>query len=268
MISPEIQIELRRKYNPDGSDLRNLQLRMLRMLEYFDAFCKKHSLTYWLSSGTCLGAIRHQGFIPWDDDLDIEMFPEDYKRLLSLKEDFEDEFHILQDFETDKEYITPYGKVRDKESFVKEIHNRDLYFNYRGVFIDILIREKGCFACSRIAHICQYFSYWITNIKNNKIRKAAKFICYNFMHKALFPILRKVNSIFGEKGIYRYALGSSSYERIHSENIFPLKEAIFEGKKFPVPGNVDDYLRMIYGDYNSLPNLKNFRIHFTTISIK
>lgn len=267
MIDSDLQCKLRERYNPDGSDLRVLQLRMAQMLEYFDKFCKEHDITYWLSSGTCLGAIRHRGFIPWDDDLDVEMLPEDYKKLLSLKNEFEDGANAIQDFSTDNEYITPYGKLRDKNSSVKEIHNRDLYFKYKGAFIDILLREKGSFVFSRIAHVCQYLSYSVTNIKNRRIRRALKWACYNTMHKVLFPVFRFLNKWFGEKGIYRYALGSSSYERIHSSGLFPLKTAVFEGKEYPVPGNVEDYLTMIYGDYGKLPELKDFRIHFTSIII-
>ena len=65
--------ELRKRFNPDGSLLRRQQLRMLELLEAVDLVCKKYDIPYWLSSGTLIGAVRHQGFIPWDDDLDIEM---------------------------------------------------------------------------------------------------------------------------------------------------------------------------------------------------
>ena len=73
MITDTLQNELRERYNPDGSILRKQQLRMLEMLQYIDFVCKKHNIRYWLCSGTLLGAVRHGGFIPWDDDVDIEM---------------------------------------------------------------------------------------------------------------------------------------------------------------------------------------------------
>ena len=67
------QAALRQRFNPDGSLLRRQQMRMLELLIEVDRICKKHNIKYWLGSGTLIGAARHKGFIPWDDDLDIEM---------------------------------------------------------------------------------------------------------------------------------------------------------------------------------------------------
>jgi lipopolysaccharide cholinephosphotransferase len=71
------QESLRQRYNPDGSLLRRQQMRMLDILLEVDRICKKNDIPYWLSSGTLIGAMRHDCFIPWDDDLDIEMMRKD-----------------------------------------------------------------------------------------------------------------------------------------------------------------------------------------------
>ena len=73
MIDKKLQQDLRERFSPEGSMLRKQQLRMLEILLYIDKVCKEHGIRYWLSSGTLLGAVRHGGFIPWDDDLDVEM---------------------------------------------------------------------------------------------------------------------------------------------------------------------------------------------------
>lgn len=269
MIDNELQKHLRCKFNPDGSELRDLQLRMLQMLNYFDQFCTKHNLKYWLSSGTCLGAVRHGGFIPWDDDLDIEMLPEDYNTLLELSAIYEDSHNILQDYKTDKEYISPHGKLRDKQSELKEIHNRDKYFNYKGVFIDVFVREQGSFIAAKISHIVQYASYYITDIKNKHLRRIMKNIVYHGMHSILFPCLRLYNTLFGNKKELRHTLGCSFYKTIKKDGLFPLKRIEFEGKLFPVPGNYECYLERLYGNYMKLPkNFKNLRTHFTQINLK
>lgn len=75
---------LRKKYNPEGSDLRKYQMELLKILVEFDKFCKEHGLSYSLAYGTLLGAVRHQGFIPWDDDVDIMMTREQYNALLQV----------------------------------------------------------------------------------------------------------------------------------------------------------------------------------------
>ena len=75
---------LRQRFNPDGSLLRRQQLRMLEILVEIDKICQHHQIPYWLSSGTLIGAVRHNGFIPWDDDLDIEMMRSDYLRLMDI----------------------------------------------------------------------------------------------------------------------------------------------------------------------------------------
>ena len=76
--------ELRSRFNPEGSLLRRQQNRMTEILIEVDRICKKHHIQYWLSSGTLLGAVRHKGFIPWDDDMDIEMLRTDYERLMKI----------------------------------------------------------------------------------------------------------------------------------------------------------------------------------------
>ena len=112
--------ELRERYNPDGSLLRRQQMRMLEILLEVDRICKQHHIPYWLSSGTLIGALRHNGFIPWDDDLDIEMLRSDYLRLMQVLPEELPEWLVLQNDETDPNYFYFYAKVRDRRSRMLE----------------------------------------------------------------------------------------------------------------------------------------------------
>ena len=139
MIDAELQKELRMRFNPEGSILRIHQLIMLDLLKHFDAICKEHNIKYWLSSGTCLGAVRHGGFIPWDDDLDVEMLRDDYMKFEKVFKETDD--YVLQTYKNDPYYVVPFAKLRNKKTEIAE-HGQDLRYKYKGVYIDIFVLEK------------------------------------------------------------------------------------------------------------------------------
>ena len=125
------------RFNPEGSVLRLHQMKMLRILEFVDRVCRKHGIRYWLSSGTLLGAVRHGGFIPWDDDLDIEMLYRDYKRLMEVLPFELPSNLVLQTMHTDSNYVAPYAKLRETDSYISEVNNIGRNYKYNGVYIDI-----------------------------------------------------------------------------------------------------------------------------------
>lgn len=118
-------------------------MRMLEILVEVDKICKKHDIPYWLSSGTLIGAFRHNGFIPWDDDLDIEMLRKDYLRLLQVLPDELPDWLALQNDETDPAYFFFFTKVRDRRSRMLEQNGYDRMWQEQGIFIDILPVEIG-----------------------------------------------------------------------------------------------------------------------------
>ena len=100
--------------------LRRCQLKQLGMLQEIDRICRKHNIGYWLDGGTLLGAVRHGGFIPWDDDIDIAMREEDLQRFVEVAPQELPDTLFLQSRETEPGYPSPVAKVRDKNSFYVE----------------------------------------------------------------------------------------------------------------------------------------------------
>src|SRR5690554_1871247 len=106
------------KYNGEGTTLRKAQLRLLEMLIQVDRICKKHNIRYWLDGGWALGAVRHGGFIPWDDDVDIALLRDDYLKLISILPDELPDMYALQNRETEPKFHMLYSRIVDKNSFV------------------------------------------------------------------------------------------------------------------------------------------------------
>ena len=266
MISSEKTNKLREKFNPEGSDLRRQQLLMLDMLKQIDEFCKKHHIRYWIAAGTLLGAYRHGGFIPWDDDLDIEMLKKDYKKFYNLKDIFEKETGLkIQNFESDPEYIAPFPKIRHLKTELFETNHYDIYYKFRGIYIDIFIREKSSKLTTFVTHVLQYGAYNVTKIKNKSVRRGIKNFLYVLLHYAIFPFFNFFDKIFNSSQKIRHVKGSGFYDFFTYEEVFPLKEIRFEDTWFPAPFNCDAYLTHLYGDYMQLPSVEELHPHYTKI---
>lgn len=132
------------KTNPDGSttSVHDVQMVLLSMLKDIDKVCQKHNIPYWLTGGSALGAVRHQGFIPWDDDADIGMMRKDYERFLKVAHELGDKY-VTQSFETHKDYnvLVPPMKVRRKDTYCEEYNFllKNKCKDSDGLFIDIFI---------------------------------------------------------------------------------------------------------------------------------
>lgn len=265
MIAETLQKELRERYNPDGSTLRRQQMRMLEMLQYVDSVCTKHNIRYWLCGGTLLGAVRHGGFIPWDDDLDIAMLKEDYKKFVNVMENEKSDDYVLQTHKTDPNYFVPYAKLRDIHSYLKEGNTNDVHYKYHGIYIDIFALEpSSSFWLSRISGSIQGRIFYANRIKSELWRKILTRCLYYVAYTLVFPCFSTIGRI-GAGNRLRVAYGSCMFMPVYSTDIFPLNNLKFEGLSFPVPHNCDGYLRKIYGDYMKLPDLNKIEKHINRI---
>ena len=240
-------------------NLRALQLRELEILKAIDRVCRKHNLHYWLDSGTLLGAVRHGGFIPWDDDVDICMPLEEIPRFMEVAKDELPEDFFVQTRETDPSCRQTYPKVRDAHSVIFESVD-DLTAPYsKGLFVDIFpmidyprisrkhIRKwaKGYCRSNAILHKQHCYSW----------RSTAE-LFYFGMLRAYYGLRWNMACRLHPKGPHYGTIISCSGNgnmHLHS-SVFPLTEIAFEGQQFLAPHDADAYLRDLFGDtYMQLP---------------
>ena len=255
--------ELRERYNPEGSMLRRQQMRMLEILLEVDKICRKHDIRYWLSSGTLIGALRHNGFIPWDDDLDIEMMRSDYLRLMQVLPSDLPNWLALQNDETDPNYFYFYAKVRDRRSRMLEQNGYDRLWKEQGIYIDIFPMERHPIWMHKLTEksVGHMYKIWRTSTDDERAIKSVRSI-FNFNNRYFFPCLRAILSqfTFGSK-VITSGMGIPFHNPRYAEEIFPLTTHQFEGYDLPVPKDADAHLRHIFGDYMQLPDLEKLAPH-------
>ena len=245
--------------------LRKLQLTQTEMLDVVDAFCKEHNIPYSLYAGTLLGAVRHKGFIPWDDDLDICMSRNNYNKFIELWTQSKPDGFILQNKETDSEFTQSFTKIRkENTSFLQYEWERGKY--HTGIFIDI-------FPIDRIPEnkIKKRFFYWhtmqyqlltrefIPPKSNIIVKTVSKILLWvtpkdkrSFKRKKLLEKIVQYNSNIklGTVAIETMA----SMKKIYSKNM--LDEYVFltfEGRDFMCFKEWEHYLTNKFGDYMQLP---------------
>ncbi len=253
--------QLKERFNPEGSLLRRQQHRMMDLLLAFDAICRRHGIRYWLIGGTLIGAARHRGFIPWDDDMDVQMLREDYEKMLRILPQELGEDMALQCRATDGHYFFQYAKLRDRRSVLDENNGYDRIFRERGIYIDIFPIDRHPKWMQRLSIQSIGHVYKILKRKDLSdeaaISKVMRWVRLN--ECIIYPVLRAIARVTG--GEYLDALGVPFVVERHLEDIFPLSTLEFEGHQMPVPGNYDKVLRDQYGDYMQLPDLDKVNLH-------
>ncbi len=246
--------------------IEELRKYQIQILDEVAAFCKKHSIQYFLMGGTLLGAVRHQGYIPWDDDIDIAMLREDYERFIELYSKEKGQYYLYSN-RVNKDSIFPFVKVCLKDTLIHEelINKEEQYGINIDVFpvdsissadeksvvnkISLLIRLRNFKAASLSA-------YWKKRDKLLLVRVLFKlglsFVSYRSIFEKMDQIIREENSKPARfKGNITWGYG---LKELTSPNVFDeFIEVSFEGKKYQSPKGYDEWLTCVFGDYMQLP---------------
>ena len=252
--------------NKKNLTMDEIKHQLFLMLVKIDQICKTNNIQYSLSYGTMLGAVRHKGFIPWDDDLDILMTRDNYDRFLSLDKEKLMGFDLLTD--KDPKYNLLFAKVLNPNIEIKCEHE-DRYDKEQKLFIDIfpidylsdteeegikIVKKSNFSLCLLIA--AQWKHFYVNN-RHKFLRQIPRFIFF-LMSRFVSSkkLIKKLNkNIKHEKKKYCYciALNRAKIEIFPSELYEEYIEIEFEGKMFSCIKNYDQCLKIIYGDYMKLP---------------
>lgn len=258
--------------------VEEMKIVQLQILSHLDSFCKENDINYFLIGGTLLGAVRHKGFIPWDDDIDVMMLREDYNRFMELYDLKDSSHYILHAYEKDQSFPYPFMKLDDNRTiFQEEINN-----NYEmGVHIDIFPadvipndrrKQKKMFCKSAIL-------IKILTIKRLPIKKRRgmmkNFLLFvgHFLTKPVSvrwlikEIINNSCKYSNEKTDYRgnVVWGYGIKEIVKAESYAEIKMTEFEHEQRPVPIGYEEYLSSVYGDYMMLPPIEKRNTHHNYI---
>ncbi len=243
---------------PAKGKLRELQLNSANILFLFDNICKQNNIQYWLNYGTLLGAVRHKGFIPWDDDIDVSILREDYNKLLPI---------LKKEFENNSDFQISENLPNSNVFFIKLERN----ISRGGGCVDIFIIDKFYTEefteksekslIKTLFNARKYFEkkHKMKNYTEEEINKINKDILNIEQRYGL-----RNNGTEKDKVILYSSIGSShdwEHSYFNYNDIFPLRRLEFEGNSYPVPNNYTKYLEKLFGDYMSFPPLNSILNH-------
>ena len=266
---------------------RKMQLVELDMLVEFDRVCRKNNIRYVLFGGSLLGAVRHKGYIPWDDDADIGMLREDYNLFKQHISEMNPDICYFQDHETDTEYRWGYGKLRRTGTKYVRVGQEHLKCK-TGIFVDIfpmddiplsvpgqILQNLHCFCLRKIlwsevakVNLKGFWKLWFTLL--SKISVDVPFRGYDrYAKKSKNSTPNRVRCLsFPATGtLYKKNPLSERYGMPKSWFI-DRSEYLFEGKMFYSSRDYDTVLKYIYGDYMKLPDSKGREQHSPFSEIK
>ena len=245
-------------------ELADLKAKELDILVKFDRMCKENNLRYFITAGTLLGAVRHKGFIPWDDDIDLMMPREDYEKLLSVWDQSAPKGYILQNTRTDSDFTQNFTKIRkDHTTFLQDEAERTKHY-HKGIFVDIFPGDRV--PSGKLEKTVQYIACAINllysrghtsgsggligKVENILLRAPKK--KYATRRERAEKSIRRWNGNATLQYVFPNTIGCS--RKLYPANLFEnLKAMEFNGKQYMCAADPDTMLRIEYGDYMQLP---------------
>ena len=234
-------------------------------MKYIDTLCRKNGITYYIMGGTALGAVRHGGFIPWDDDLDIFMTPDQYARFKIAFEKDNSELFIIQEWKTVKQYLE-YAKVRmNGTTFIEEVY-KDNKNMHHGIYVDIMILHKiprNIFIQKIVYYESKFVTLYALSQRNWKPKNSTQELALNLLK--VLPCKTMAKLCY--RHIYKHDSMTNNYMYCYWITPAKFKNGLFDESFFDNPIDIQfedtvllgskeikKYLSYRYGDYMKLPS--------------
>ena len=256
-------------------DVRRIQLNILKKL---DEVCEHNELKYYLAFGTCLGALRHKGFIPWDDDIDVLMPYDDAKKLIQLQEQFGSRYFI-QSKETDPDYRSIAMRIRDCETTC--IESDEVALNIKkGIYVDIYPYYE-CSSNKLLRKLDIVYAHLMKILVNNRppvnhgkiIAVVSKMVLNSYSEKRRINTIKKIErhlcNVKGDEILDYYGQDISLLNAItYPKEWFGEPQKLeFEGLYFNGATQPEKYMKKRYGDYMKMPPISEQVVHHTYVAI-
>ncbi len=261
--------------------LRTLQLNLLEMLIEIDRICKKYDIKYSIDGGTLLGAVRHSGFIPWDDDIDVIMRREEYEKFYkACRKNLDKTRFFLQEYRTDRHYRWGYEKLRRKNTEFVRLGQEHLK-SRGGIFVDIFVvdnvpdqllwRKIHLFTCFLIRKLL-YSELGMRNENSIILRAWYRFLYCLVPRNVIFDWRNRIAEKCNKKRTelvrhmtYPYVLSRYGMPGDCFDEMIDMQ---FEGYTFRAFRKYDKYLTALYGDYMKLPPKEKQKSHLEVSKIR
>ena len=249
----------------DKCNVKKVQEKILEVIKYIDNLCRKNGIVYYIMGGTALGAIRHRGFIPWDDDLDIFMTPLEYTKFKKVFEAEDSPLFVLQEWRTTPDYLE-YAKVRmNGTTFIEEVF-KDRKDIHQGIYVDIMILHKV--PKSKIIQKLVYFeSKFVTLYALSQRNWKPKTKIQALALKSLHIMPCKLMTKYFYRRIYLYDDWTENFMYCYWITPAKFRSGLFDASFFSDPVDIPfedtvllgsrkikEYLEYRYGDYMKLPS--------------
>lgn len=241
-------------------DIKQVQHRLFKMAVCIKNIFEANDIPYMIAFGSLLGAVRHKGFIPWDDDFDFILFDDSYKKANDVLKDNLPKDMFLENEDSEPLFFHGWSRVKDLHSICQyQEHPIDSAYSHKGLSIDLFMAKEMTQK--------ELFEY--------RTKEHIAYLSRKKQHHLITPVdyeekVKELNNSLilnhpDENDNEKILALNLNYDKISYKNVFPLKKILFENELFYGPNNPSGVLSYIYGDFMALPKEENRKPHYSHV---